>query len=60
MSATPVDDLHFPISVGWAMLAMLGVAMLGVVVGKTIMFYAGCLLLWSISERTLSFPGVRT
>ena len=51
MSATPIDDLHFSILTGWAMLA--------VVVGKTIMFYAGCLLPWLISERTLYFPGVR-
>jgi hypothetical protein len=51
MSATPVDDLHFPISRPGAMLV--------VVVGKTFMFYAGCLLPRLLSERTLSFPGVR-
>jgi len=45
MSAARVDDLHFPIPPLSTMLA--------VVVGKSFMFYAGCLLPRLLSERTL-------
>jgi len=51
MSAIPLDDLHFPDFLPYARLSL--------VVGKSFMFYAGCLPPRLLSERTLSFPGVR-
>jgi hypothetical protein len=51
MSATPVDDLHLTISAGRGML--------GVVVGKSFMFYAECLPPRLLSVIKVNFPGVR-
>jgi len=51
MSATLVDDLHFPISRPGYMLV--------VVVGKSIMFYAECLPPRLLSVIKVDFPGVR-
>jgi len=51
MSASAVDDLHFPIFPGRDMLV--------VVVGKSIMFYAECLPPRLLSVIKVNFPGVR-